>query len=86
MNTAQVQLKISLSGQLSELLKSKAEKLGLPVTQLVKFLIVKEVETEEYPTYHMSDEAEKKIDEAMDDYNAGKAIRVDDIPEFFKRL
>jgi len=86
MNTAQVQLKISLSEQLNELLKSKAEKLGLPVTQLVKFLIVKEVEAEEYLTYHMSDEAEKKIDDAMDDYNAGKAVRVDDISEFFKSL
>jgi antitoxin component of RelBE/YafQ-DinJ toxin-antitoxin module len=86
MNTAQVQLKISLSEQLNELLKSKAERLGLPVTQLVKFLIVKEVETEEYPTYQMSDEAEKKIKEAMEDYHAGKAVKVNDISKFFRNL
>ena len=86
MNTAQIQLKISLSEQLSELLKSKADRLGLPVTQLVRYLIVKEVETEEYPTYQMSENTEEKVKEAMDDYNAGKAVKVDDISSFFKNL
>ena len=46
MNTQQIQLKISLSDQLNDLLQSKAARLGIPVTQFVKHLIIKDVETE----------------------------------------
>lgn len=65
MNTAQVQLKISLSQQLNGLLQSKALRLGLPVTQFVKHLIVKDVEDEEYPTFQMSERTEKRLKEAL---------------------
>jgi len=84
MNTAQVQLKVSLSQQLSDLLKSKADKLGLPVTQLVKYLIVKEVETEEYPTFQMSARTEERAKEAMEQID--QAVNVDNIQEFFENL
>jgi antitoxin component of RelBE/YafQ-DinJ toxin-antitoxin module len=84
MNTAQVQLKISLSEQLSDLLKSKANKLGLPVTQLVKYLIVKEVENEEYPTFKMSSRTEQRAKEAMEQID--EAVEVEDIAEYFKNL
>ena len=44
--TSQIQLKISLSEQLNDCLESKAARLGVPVTQFVKHLILKEVENE----------------------------------------
>lgn len=66
MSTTQIQLKISLSQQLSELLASKAARVGVPVTQLVKHLIIKEVEDLEYPLFQMSESSEKKTQQAME--------------------
>ena len=86
MNTTQVQLKISLSEQLNDLLQSKAARLGVPVTQFVKHLIMKEVETEKFPTFHMSERTEQKVKEAIRDYDEGKAVIVDDLSEFLKNL
>lgn len=44
MASQQVQIKVSLSTKLNELLRLKADTLGVPTTQLVKHLIIKEVE------------------------------------------
>lgn len=84
MNTLQVQLKISLSEQLIDLLESKAARLGVPITQLVKHLIIKEVEGEGHPTFQMSKRTEKRLREAMK--HIDKAVVVDDIHEYFKKL
>ncbi len=81
MNTAQIQLKISLSQQLSELLASKAARVGVPVTQLVKHLIIKEVEDLDYPIFQMSKNSEKKTQQAMEQID--KAV---DASDFFKQL
>lgn len=84
MNTLQVQLKISLSEQLKELLESKAARFGVPITQFVKHLIIKEVEDEEYPTFQMSKRSEKRLKEAMKQIY--RAVKVDDIHEYFRQL
>lgn len=84
MNTQQVQLKISLSDQLNDLLRSKAARLGIPVTQFVKHLIIKNVETEEYPTFQASPRLEEITKKALKDRD--KAVRVKDIEEHFKNL
>ncbi len=85
MNTSdQIQLKISLSEKLSNLLASKAASLGVPVTQYVKHLIIKEVEEEEYPVYQASEWLEKETEKALK--NIDKSVVVDDIDEFFKNL
>ncbi|MDA1317131.1 MAG: hypothetical protein O3B87_03850 [bacterium] len=81
MNTTQIQLKISLSEQLNELLTSKATLVGIPVTQLVKYLIIKEVKDLEYPLFHMSESTEKKTQQAMKQMS--EAI---DASDFFKQL
>lgn len=86
MNTTQIQLKVSLSQQLSDLLRSKAFRFGVPVTQFVKHIIMKEVEDEDYPVFQMSERTEQKIKEAMEDYSTGKSVKIDDISEFFKNL
>lgn len=54
--SSQIQLKISLSEQLNDLLESKAARLGVPVTQLVKHLILKEVKNEDYPLFQASEQ------------------------------
>lgn len=82
--SAQIQLKLSLSEQLNRLLQSKAARLGLPVTQFVKHLIIKEVGDEDYPVFQMSKRTEKKIEQALKDVD--KATEVDDIHELFKNL
>jgi hypothetical protein len=81
MNNPQIQLKISLSDQLNDLLRSKATRLGIPVTQLVKYLIIKEVENEDYPTFQASDQTIKRANEAMSKIN--QAV---DASDFFKKL
>lgn len=81
---SQVQLKISLSEQLISLLQSKAARLGVPVTQFVKHLILKEVESEVYPTFEASDLLEKKTKKAIREMD--KAVEVKDIRTFFKNL
>lgn len=86
MNTSQVQLKVSLSQQLNDLLLSKAARFGVPVTQFVKYLILKEVEEETYPTFQMSDQTEENLKKAMEDYQNGKAIKIDNMSEYLESL
>lgn len=82
MNTSsQVQLKISLSEQLNDLLRSKADRFGLPVTQFVKHLILKEVENEDYPVFQASEQVEKNTQEALKQVN-----RAVDASDFFQTL
>lgn len=82
--SAQVQLKLSLSQQLISLLKAKADKLGVPVTQFVKHLLLREVEDETYPTFVASDWLEKKTKTALE--NKDKAVEVNNVHEFFQNL
>jgi hypothetical protein len=88
MNThsSQIQLKISLSEQLNDLLESKAARFGVPVTQFVKHLILKEVENQDYPTFAMSARTEEKAHKALKEYEEGKAVIVDDLDTFFEEL
>ena len=80
MSTTQVQLKISLSPQLSALLAAKAARVGVPVTQMVKHLIIKDVENTEYPTYKISKRTEKRTQGAMKQID--KAV---DATDFLKK-
>lgn len=84
MSTTQIQLKISLSEQLNNLLTTKANQLGLPVSQFVKYLIVKEVEDNSYPTFQMSARTEQRANEAMQQID--QATDIDNIDDFFKNL
>lgn len=79
--SSQIQLKISLSEQLNDRLESKAARLGVPVTQFVKHLILKEVENEEYPTFAVSERVETNTKKALEEYD--KAVNASD---FFSNL
>ena len=81
---SQIQLKISLSEQLADLIQSKAARLGVPVTQFVKHLIMKEVESEEFPTFEASDWLEEKTKKGLKEFNKGTEIK--DVHQFFKNL
>ncbi len=79
--SSQIQLKISLSEQLNDRLESKAARLGVPVTQFVKHLILKEVEKEDYPSFQASEQVEKNTQEALKQID--KAV---DASDFFQTL
>lgn len=80
MNTP-IQLKLNLSPELQELLRSKASKFGVPLTQYVKHVLIKDVEDEEYPVYKASEATEKAAKLAHK--NIDKAVGAGD---FFKSL
>ena len=80
MNTP-IQLKINLTTQLRELLASKAGKFGVPLTQYVKHVLMKDVQDLEYPVFKASEETEKEAQEALQQLD--KAV---DAKSFFKQL
>lgn len=80
MNTP-IQLKINLTNQMQELLASKAGKFGVPLTQYVKHVLMKDVEDVEYPIFKASEETEKEAQEALQ--QLGKAV---DSKNFFRQL
>lgn len=84
MNTGQIQLRITLTDQLYDFLQAKATRLGLPITQLVKYLIVKEAENEEFPVFPASVLAEQKYNEAQSSLK--KFIKVKDIKKYLESL
>jgi len=76
-----IQLKVNLSLELQELLQSKAGRLGVPLTQYVKHILIKDVETEEYPVFRASTEVEEAAKQALKELD--KAI---DAKDFFTQL
>ncbi len=83
-DNGQIQIRISISQQLGDLLKSKAERLGVPITQLVKHLIIDEVKNEEYPIFKASEAIERTAKEAMK--HIDQAVDVENVNEFFDNL
>ena len=75
-----IQLKINLTPELQNLLKSKASKFGVPLTQYVKHVLINDVE-DEYPTYEASESTKKAIKDAIE--HVDEAV---DATQFFKKL
>lgn len=84
MSMQQIQLKISLSQKLDELLNHKATQLGIPKTQFVKFIIIKEIEKESTPVFTVSETTQKRAQKALREID--KAIVVDNVADFFAKL
>ncbi len=84
MQSTQVQLRVSLPEELNELLQAKAARFGVRVTQFVKYLIIKDVENEVYPTHQASEWLEEKTKKAMETID--RAVGVKDVHKFFKNL
>lgn len=84
MNTGQIQLRVTLTDQLYEFLQSRAARLGLPVTQLVKHMIIKEAEKEEFPTYLASTLAEQKFEKAQS--NPDNFVKIDSVKKYLDSI
>lgn len=84
MNAGQIQLRISLTHQLYDFLSGLSNRFGIPVTQVVKHLIIEKAQKEEFPTFRASEKAEQAYKEAMKTLD--QAIDVKDIGEYFKNL
>lgn len=67
---AQEQIKVSVSPELKSLVKSRAQDIGVPVTQYVKNLIINDVK--QYPSFQVSDSAEKRIGQSLKDLSKGR--------------
>ncbi len=76
-----IQLKVNLTPELQDLLQSKASKFGVPLTQYVKYVLIKDVEDEDYPVYRASEETEQAAQKALEELD--KAV---DSDVFFKKL
>ncbi len=76
-----IQLKINLTEELQDLLVSKASKFGVPLTQYVKHVLMKDVEKEEQPTFKASEETENAAKIALDQLD-----KVVDSKSFFRNL
>jgi antitoxin component of RelBE/YafQ-DinJ toxin-antitoxin module len=84
MNTGQIQLRLTLTEQLYEFLQAKAARLGLPVTQVVKHMIIKEAEKEEFPVFPASVLAEQKFNEVQSKLDG--FVKVDDVKKYLDSL
>lgn len=80
--TSQTQLRVSLSSRMGDLLAHKANELGVPITQFVKFLIFKAVESQ--TPYLLSTRSEQKIEEAIK--NISKSDITEDLDAYLKAL
>lgn len=80
----QIQVKVSLSPQLNDFLESRAGRLGVPMTQFVKYLIIKEMENEDYPVFPLSPAAVKKAEKAWK--NRSNFIKDKNAAAFFDSL
>ena len=84
MNTPQIQVKISLTSQLYDFLQGQSSQLGIPVTQVVKHMIIEKAQKDSSPTYKVTPKVEKDYRQAM--LEIDKAIKVDNLDEYFANL
>lgn len=87
MITPQTQIKLNLSVALKDFLESKARRFGIPMSDYLKHLILRDIEGEEYPVFEASDATIKATREALK--NIDKAVTLkdqNDLKQFFKNL
>ena len=84
MQTQTVQVKLTLPTQLSDFIKSRSRKFGLPLTAYIKHLIIEDVADMDVPEFQASEQVEKSYKQAIE--NENKAVKVKDIDKFFEQL
>ncbi len=77
--TTQEQIKLSVSPELKSLLKSRAQNIGVPITQYVKNLIINDVKSN--PEYQVDEETEKRIGQSLKDLKEGRYTVIHDPKE-----
>lgn len=87
MVTPQTQIKLNLPVNLKEFLEAKAKRFGIPMSDYLKHLIIKDVEGEEYPIFEPSEATIKAAEKAMKNIDKSIVLKnAQDIKEFFKNL
>lgn len=84
MKTGQIQVKISLTSQLYDFLLGQSSQLGIPITQVVKHMIIAQAQKDFYPTYRASEKTEEAYKQAM--LEKDQAIVIDDVDEYFSKF
>ncbi len=84
MKTPQIQVKISLTSQLYDFLLGQSSQLGIPVTQVVKHMIIEKAQKDDFPTYRASQRTEDAYKQAI--LEKDKAVVVDDVDKYFANL
>ena len=88
MITPQTQIKLNLPVTLKDFLESKAKRFGIPMSDYLKHLILRDIEGEEYPVFEASEATEKSAKQALKDLKNGKSVLIntqEDLKKFFKR-
>lgn len=87
MVTPQAQIKLNLPVNLKEFLEAKAKRFGIPMSDYLKHLILKDVEGEEYPVFEPSEATINAAKKAMKNIDKSIVLKnAQDIKEFFKNL
>ncbi len=84
MNTGQIQVRLSLTDQLYQFLLGQSSRLGIPVTQVIKHMVIEKAQQEKFPVFQASAQTELAYREAIADES--HAIEINDIDSFFKSL
>lgn len=86
MNTGQIQVRLSLTDQLYQFLLGQSSRLGIPVTQVIKHMVIEKAQQEKFPTFEASLATIKSAKKALEDYKNGNYVTVNDIDKFFEDL
>lgn len=89
MITPQTQIKLNLSVNLKDFLESKARRFGVPMSDYLKHLILKDIEGEDYPVFEASEATIRAAKQAMKDLKTGKSVLIntqEDLKKFFNNL
>lgn len=74
MNTGQIQVRISLPDQLYQYLLGQSSRLGIPVTQVVKHMVIEKAQKDEFPTYLASAQTEQSYHDAITNIDKATVI------------
>ncbi len=86
MNIGQIQVRISLTDQLYQFLLGQSNRLGIPVTQVIKHMVIEKAQQERFPTFAASSATINTAKKALEDYNNGNYIAINNVDEFFEKL
>ena len=76
-------IQITLTPQEVSALSIKSKALGYNVTKYIKFIVSKEAQevVEDYPTYKMPAQMEKKVLQAIKNNKAGKTVKLNAVED-----
>ncbi len=84
MATQQAQIKLNLPSELKKHLALKAGQYGMPLAGYVRFLILKDVSTSEYPTFFASSQTEEAYEKSLKEEAEGKLTSIDKLKDLFE--